>query len=97
VVEAITGIISSGTLMPAMPRGKSARVRRYRPWGRKAVLLERPAIGCYAAAIPLAGLALVRPWTVIAAGFAGFWCQRSAIFARRLGDDAQEKDDVPGD
>ena len=82
--------------MPGMPGGGGRPPTR----GRKAVLLERAAIGCYAAAIPLAGLALVRPWTAwlaIAAGFAGFWCQRSAIFARRLGDDTQEKDDVPGD
>ena len=83
--------------MPGMPRGKSGK--RPPTWGRKAVLLERAAIGCYAACTLLAGLALVRPWTawlVVAAGFAGFWCQRSAIFARRLEDDAQEKDDVPG-
>ena len=84
--------------MPGMPRGRSGR--RSPPWGRKAVPLERAAIGCYAAAVLLAGLALVRPWTAwpaLAAGFAGFWCQRSAIFARRLEDDTQDKADVPGD
>jgi hypothetical protein len=64
------------------------------------VLLRRAAVGCYVITILLAGLALVRPWTAwpaIAAGFAGFWCQRGAIVARRLEDDIQDKADVPGD
>jgi hypothetical protein len=94
----ITGIISSGTQMPGMPRGKSGR--RPPTWGRKAVLLRRTAIGCYVAAVPLAGLALA--WSRVAwlaaivALLAGLWCERAAILARRLEDDQEEMDDAGG-
>jgi len=89
--------------MPGMPRGKSARARRYRPWRRKAVVLRRAAAGCYAAAVLLAGLALAwsrAAWLAAAAALlAGFWCQRTATFAGELEDqdEAKAKADVPGD
>jgi uncharacterized membrane protein YhaH (DUF805 family) len=64
------------------------------------VLFWRAALGCYAAAVLLAGLALVRPWSVYltaGVGLAGVWCQRAAVFVRRLEDATREEADVPGD
>jgi hypothetical protein len=64
--------------MPGMPSGRSDQRRR--SWRRKAVLLQRAAIGCYVATVVLVGLAFVWPWSVLlalAAGFAGVWCQRA--------------------
>ena len=85
--------------MPGMPRGGRRRPRR--SWGRKAVLLRRAALGCYAAALPLAGLALGwsrLAWLAVGAALlAGLWCERTAIFARRLGDDTRDEADAPGD
>jgi hypothetical protein len=89
--------------MPGMPRGRSARVGRYRPWRRQAVLLRRGATGCYAAAVLLASLALAwsrSAWLAAAVALlGGFWCQRSATFAGQLEDrdEAKAKADVPGD
>jgi hypothetical protein len=84
--------------MPGMPRGRSGR--RWRSWRRKAVLFQRAALGCYVAAVVLAGLVFVWPWSAwlaVAVLLAGLWCQREATFARRLGDDTQDEADVPGD
>ena len=83
--------------MPGMPRrGKGRRL-----WDREAVRFRRAALGCYAAALPLAGLTLgwsrVAWLAVGAALLAGLWCERTAIFARRLGDDTRDEADVPGD
>ena len=70
--------------MPSMPK----RGRGRRLWDREAVRFRRAAIGCYAAALPLAGLAVA--WSRLAwlaAGavlLAGCCCERSALFARRL-------------
>ena len=86
--------------MPGMPRGGR---RRRRPWGRKAEVLRWAAVGCYAAALPLAALGLARSQAVwFGAGIAllaGLWCQRTAALARRLEeqDEEQVKADVPGD
>ena len=85
--------------MPGMPR----RGRRRRLWDRKVVLFRRAAVGCYVAAVVLAGLALARSNAVwLAAGIAllaGFWCQRTAAFAHRLAERNEDevKADVPGD
>ena len=86
--------------MPGMPRG--GRGRRF--WDRKAVLFWRAALGCHAAALPLAGLAVARSSVVVWLGaglalLAGLWCQRSAAFARRLAerDEDEVRADVPGD
>ena len=87
--------------MPGMPRGRSGR-RRSRPWRGKVVLLRRAALGCYVAAVVLAGLVFVWPWSAWLAAavlLAGLWCQREAAFAQRLA--AEDRDgvraDVPGD
>ena len=70
--------------MPGMPR----RGRGRRLWDRRAVLFQRAAFGCYPAALLLAGLALA--WSRLAwlaagaALLAGFCCERSAQFARRM-------------
>ena len=70
--------------MPSMPK----RGRGRRLWDREAVRFRRAAIGCYAVALPLAGLAVA--WSRLAwlsAGavlLAGFCCERSALFARRM-------------
>ena len=53
---------------------------RRRSWRRKALFLQRAAIGFYVATIVLVGLAFVWPWSVLfalAAGVAGVWCQRA--------------------
>lgn len=94
--------------MPGMSRGRSVTVRRYRPWRRrpwrrKAVLFRRAALGCYATAVLLVGLALA--WSsgawlaAAAASLAGLWCQRTAIFVAELEDqdEVKAKVDVPGD
>jgi hypothetical protein len=89
--------------MPGMPRGRRARVRRYRPWRRKAVLLRRAALACYGAAVLLVGLALAwsrGAWLAAAAALlAGLWCRRTATFAAQLEDqdEAKARADVPGD
>jgi len=63
--------------------------------------LRRAALGCYAGALLLAGLALGWSrfaWLAAAAALlAGLWCERSAILARRLEDGTQDEADVPGD
>ena len=85
--------------MPGMPRGRSER-RRSRPWRGEAVLLRRAALGCYVAAVVLAGLVFVWPWSAWLAAavlLAGLRCQHEATLARRLGEHTQEADDVPGD
>ena len=86
--------------MPGMPRGGSGS-RQPRSWRRKATLLQRATLGCYAAAV-LAGLVFVWPWSAWLAAavlLAGLWCQREAAFAQRLA--AEDRDgvraDVPGD
>ena len=85
--------------MPGMPR----RGRGRRLWDRKAEVLRWAAVGCYAAALPLAAVGLTRPRAVwFGAGIAllaGLWCQRSAALAQRLKDrdEAEVKADVPGD
>ncbi len=89
--------------MPDMRGGRSARVGRYRPWRRKAVLLRRAALACYAAAVLLAVLALAwsrGAWLAAAAALlAGLWCRRTATFAGELEDqdEAKARADVPGD
>jgi len=85
--------------MPGMPRGGSGR-RRPRSWRRKATLLQRATLGCYVAAVVLAGLVFVWPWSAWLAAavlLAGLRCQREATLARRLGEHTQEANDVPGD
>ena len=84
--------------MPGMPRGR--RERRPRSFRRKAELLQQAAFGCYVAAVVLAGLVFVWPWSAWLAAavlLAGLRCQREATLARRLGEHTQEADDVPGD
>ncbi len=85
--------------MPGMPRGGSGR-RRPRSWRHEATLLQRATRGCYVAAVVLAGLVFVWPWSAWLAAavlLAGLRCQREATLARRLGEHTQEADDVPGD
>ena len=77
--------------------------RRHRPWRREAEVLRWAAVGCYAAALPLAAVGLARSQAVwFGAGMAllaGLWCQRSAALAQRLEDrdEAEVEADVPGD
>ena len=66
------------------------------------MLLRRAALGCYVAAVVLAGMVFVWPWSAwlaVAALLAGLWCQREAAFAHRLAerDEDEVKADVPGD
>ena len=83
---------------PDMPKR-----RRRRLWDRKAVLFRRVALGCYAAAVVLAVLALAwsrLAWVVAGAVLlAGLWCERTAAFARRFAERNEDevKADVPGD
>ena len=83
--------------------GMSRRGRGRRLWDRKAVQFRRVALGCYAAALPFAALAVAWSrfaWLATAAVLlAGLWCERAAAFARRLAerDEDEVKADVPGD
>ena len=85
--------------MPDLPK----HGRRRRHWGRKAVQFRRVALGCYAAALPFAALAVAWSrfaWLATAAVLlAGLWCERAAAFARRLAERNEDgvKADVPGD
>ena len=86
--------------MPGMPRGGRGR----RLWDRKAEVLRWAAVGCHAAALPLAGVAVARSSVAVWLGaglalLAGLWCQRSAAFARRLAERDEDgvRADVPGD
>ena len=84
---------------PGVPRGGRGR----RLWDRKAEVPRWVAVGCYAAALPLAAVGLTRSrplWLgACVALLAGLWCQRSAAFARRLAERDEDgvKADVPGD
>ena len=86
--------------MPGRPRGGG---RRHGSWEREAARFRRAAVGCYAAALPLAAVGLTRSRPVwlgaCVALLAGLWCQRSAAFARRLAERDEDgmKADVPGD
>jgi len=79
-----------------MPRGR----RRPRSWARKALLFRRAAVGCYAAALPLALLAFrwSRPaWlATVALLLAGSWCERGALLAFWTVERRREGDDIPG-
>jgi hypothetical protein len=71
--------------MPDTPRGGR---RRRGPWEREAARFRRAAVACYAAALPLAGLAL--RWSRLAwlaagaALLAGLCCERGVLFAQRM-------------
>jgi hypothetical protein len=82
--------------MAAVPR----RGRRRRgSWEREAALFRRAALGCYAAALPLAGLGLRSRVAWLAVGatlLAGLCCERGAAFAHRFARRAPgEDDDAP--
>ena len=70
--------------------------RRRRLWDGKAVLFRQAALGCYVAAVALAGLALAWSRLVwLAAGavlLAGFCCERSALFAHRFAERGEERE-----
>ncbi len=83
--------------------GMPKRGRGRRLWDRKAVQFRRVALGCYAAALPFAALAVAWSrfaWLASAAALlVGLWCDRAAAFARRLAERDEDgvKADVPGD
>ena len=84
--------------MPDTPRGGR---RRRGLWEREAARFRRAAVGCYAAALPLAVLAL--RWSRLAwlaagaALLAGVCCERGATFAGRLAGHGRKGTGAPGD
>jgi hypothetical protein len=83
--------------MPGTPRDG----RRHGSWEREAARFRLAAVACYAAALPLAALAL--RWSRLAwlaagaAVLAGLCCERGAAFASRFARPGRAGTGTPGD
>jgi hypothetical protein len=81
--------------------GRSRGGKRRGSWEREAARFRWAAVGCYAVALPLAGLALrwSRPaWLAVGAALlAGVCRERGATFAGRLAGYGRKGTGAPGD